>query len=116
MSFIRWLVAALSLLASHHHHPRYRRPRPMQQAIASWYQDAGETASGFHAYYGFASLTLPFGTRVRFCFPAGSRRCVLAVADDRGPYVGGRTFDLNEHLAGALGFSGVQTVAYRIGG
>jgi rare lipoprotein A (peptidoglycan hydrolase) len=39
---------------------------------------------------------------------------VMAVVDDRGPYVGGRTWDLNQNVAGALGFSGVQTVGYRL--
>jgi hypothetical protein len=29
---------------------------------------------------------------------------------DPGPYVGGREWDLNQNLAGALGFSGVDTV------
>jgi rare lipoprotein A (peptidoglycan hydrolase) len=128
---MRWLLALLSMLGGIAHdlgtpsprtgltvgrHNRKRRPRPMLRAIASWYYDQGQTASGWHAFYGAASLTLPFGTRVRFCFPAWSRRCVLATIDDRGPYVPGRSFDLDQNIAAALGFTGVQTVGYRIGG
>jgi rare lipoprotein A (peptidoglycan hydrolase) len=37
-------------------------------------------------------------------------RTVTAVVDDRGPYVGGRQWDLNQNTAGALGFGGVGTV------
>ena len=39
-------------------------------------------------------------------------RTVVATVDDRGPYVGGRTFDLNQNTAAALGFAGVGTVGY----
>jgi rare lipoprotein A (peptidoglycan hydrolase) len=88
----------------------------MLRAVASWYFDQGQTASGFHAFYGVASRTVAFGTRVRFCYPAESARCVLATVDDRGPFVAGRDWDLNQNTAGALGFSGVQTVGYRVGG
>jgi rare lipoprotein A (peptidoglycan hydrolase) len=35
---------------------------------------------------------------------------VTAVVDDRGPYVGGREWDLNQNTARALGFGGVGTV------
>ncbi len=107
------LLSALWPLGSAHQRPRW--PRPMRRAVASWYDDAGTTASGWHAFYGLANRSLRFGTRVRVCWPLGSRRCVTATVDDRGPYVPGRTFDLNQNLAGALGFSGVATVRYRIG-
>lgn len=78
-----------------------------RQATASWYDDSGSTACGFHARYGVANLTLPCGTRVRFI---KGRRTVEAVVDDRGPYVGGRRWDLDQSTAAALGFSGVGTV------
>lgn len=84
---------------------------PMAYATASWYDDAGATASGSHAYYGVAHLSLPFGTKVRFCYHGN---CITAVVDDRGPYVGGREWDLNQNTASALGFSGVDTVGYHI--
>jgi rare lipoprotein A len=78
-----------------------------QQSVASWYNDAGGTASGFHANFGVANRTLPFGTRVTFRYGG---RSVTAVVDDRGPFVGGRDWDLNQNTAAALGFGGVGTV------
>ena len=86
-------------------------PPRMQLATASWYEDAGQTASGFHAYYGVASRTLRFGARVLFRYHG---RTVTATVDDRGPFVYSRLWDLNQNTAGALGFSGVDTVAYRL--
>jgi rare lipoprotein A (peptidoglycan hydrolase) len=67
---------------------------PMRPALASWYDDAGQTASGRHYTYGFASLQFgsEWGRRVRFCH---ARRCVTGRLDDHGPYVTGRLFDLN---------------------
>jgi hypothetical protein len=77
------------------------------QTVASWYNDAGSTACGFHAYYGVANRSLPCGTQVTFL--DGGRR-VTATVDDRGPYVGGRDWDLNQNTAQALGFGGVGTI------
>jgi rare lipoprotein A len=76
-------------------------------SLASWYDDSGTTACGFHAYYGVANLSLPCGARVSFM---SGGRTVNAVVDDRGPYVGGRQWDLNQNTAAALGFAGVGTV------
>jgi hypothetical protein len=78
-------------------------------AVASWYYDAGSTACGFHAYYGVAHKSLPCGTRVTFVYGG---RTVTATVDDRGPYISGRTWDLNQNTAAALGFQtvGVGTV------
>lgn len=78
-----------------------------QQEVASWYNDGGTTGCGFHAYYGVANVSLPCGTSVTFDYGG---RTVHAVVDDRGPYVGGRTWDLNQNTAAALGFAGVGTV------
>jgi rare lipoprotein A len=75
--------------------------------MASWYNDAGNTACGYHAGLGVANRTLPCGTKVRF-YSGG--RTVTATVDDRGPYVGGRNWDLNQNTAAALGFGGVGTV------
>jgi rare lipoprotein A (peptidoglycan hydrolase) len=80
-----------------------------QQAVASWYDDGGSTACGFHAYLGVANKSLPCGAHVTFSYGG---RTVTATVDDRGPYVGGREFDLNQNTAAALGFGGVGTVAY----
>jgi hypothetical protein len=77
------------------------------QSVASWYEDGGSTACGYHAYYGVANLSLPCGTKVTFIYGG---RSVTATVDDRGPYVGGRTWDLNQNTAGALGFGGVGDV------
>ena len=79
----------------------------LHPALASWYDDAGNTACGFHAGLGVANRTLPCGTKVAFQYGG---RTVTAVVDDRGPYVGGREWDLNQTTAAALGFGGVGTV------
>ncbi len=76
-------------------------------AVASWYDDAGNTACGFHARYGIASRTLPCGTHVTLSYGG---RTVVATVDDRGPYIYGRTFDLNQNTAGYLGMWGVARV------
>ncbi len=77
------------------------------ESVASWYDDAGGTACGFHAGLGVANKSLPCGTRVRFRYGG---RSVTATVDDRGPFVSGRTWDLNQNVAAALGFGGVGTV------
>jgi rare lipoprotein A len=79
----------------------------LHQSLASWYEDGGTTACGFHAYYGVANLSLPCGARVTF---RRAGRSVTATVDDRGPYVGGREWDLNQNTAAALGFGGVGSV------
>lgn len=78
-----------------------------RQTTASWYDDGGTTACGFHAFYGVANLSLPCGAKVSFSYGG---RTVTATVDDRGPYVGGREWDLNQNTASALGFQGVGTV------
>ena len=75
--------------------------------VASWYNDAGNTACGFHATYGVANRSLPCGTKVRMRFGG---RSVTATVDDRGPYLGGRNWDLNQNTAAALQFGGVGTI------
>ncbi len=77
------------------------------ESVASWYEDAGGTACGFHAGMGVANKSLPCGTTVTFRYGGHT---VTATVDDRGPFVGGRTWDLNQNTAGALGFGGVGTV------
>jgi rare lipoprotein A len=75
--------------------------------LVSWYSDGGSTACGFHAYYGVANKSLPCGTKVTF---RSGGRSVTATVDDRGPYVGGREYDLNQNTAAALGFGGVGSM------
>lgn len=79
----------------------------LHPALASWYDDGGNTACGFHAGLGVANRSLPCGTKVMLRFGG---RTVTAVVDDRGPYAGGREWDLNQNTASALGFGGVGTV------
>jgi rare lipoprotein A (peptidoglycan hydrolase) len=89
-----------------------RRHPPMVQEVASWYSDGGSTACGFHATYGVAHKSLPCGTKVRFAL---NGRTVTATVDDRGPYIGGREWDLNQNTAAALGFGGVGAVWVHVG-
>ncbi len=79
----------------------------LEPTIASWYYDEGNTACGFHATYGVANKTLPCGTKVTLSYGGHT---VLATVDDRGPYVYGRSFDLNQNTARYLGMSGVAQV------
>jgi rare lipoprotein A len=78
-----------------------------RESVASWYNDGGTTGCGFHATYGVANKDLPCGTNVTFSYGG---RTVTATVDDRGPYVGGREWDLNQNTAAALGFAGVGTI------
>ena len=80
---------------------------PMQYAQVSWYEDAGDTACGFHATYGIASRTLPCGSKVTLSYGGHT---VVATVDDRGPFVYSRLYDLDQTTAGALGMDGVATV------
>lgn len=86
-------------------------------AICSWYGPGfygQNTASGVKLTESsmiLAHRSLPFGTRVEVSY---NGRTVIAEVQDRGPYSGGRTFDLGPGTAKALGFSGVKTISYRI--
>jgi rare lipoprotein A (peptidoglycan hydrolase) len=100
------LLAVVGMLASLGGHPDggaslrpKPKPKPAARALASWYQDAGATACGFHATYGFASRTLPCGTKIRFTY---GRRSVVGTMQDRGPFVYSRLYDLGENLHAAL--------------
>ena len=79
---------------------------------ASWYNDrSGRTASGMRHHYGVAHRTLPFGTTVCIHNPSNGRS-VEAVVTDRGPFVRGRTIDVNQNVARSLGFSGTAHLNY----
>lgn len=92
-------------------------PSGQQTCSASWYGAecyGNSTADG--TYYdenawGVAHRSLPMGTLVEVTYNGTT---VTAPVFDRGPYVGGRTFDLSAAVARSLGFSGVQTITYRI--
>lgn len=80
-------------------------------ALASWYYDGDSTGCGFHATYGVATFVGPCGARVQIC--SGSS-CVVATRDDSGPYVGGRTFDLDPATRAALGCADLCAVKWRL--
>jgi rare lipoprotein A (peptidoglycan hydrolase) len=73
----------------------------MQTVLASWYYDGGPTACGFHTTYGVAHKYLPCGAQVTLCYHG----CVVATVQDRGPFVPGRTYDLNPATKAAIGCS-----------
>lgn len=79
-------------------------------AVASWYDDSGTTGCGFHATYGIATFVVPCGGTVTLQGPGGT---VTATRDDSGPYVSGRTFDLNPATKAALGCSDLCSVRWR---
>lgn len=89
----------------------------MASAVASWYGPGlygnttacGQTLTPGTA--GVAHKTLPCGTRLRLCF----ERCTTTRVIDRGPYVGGRTFDLTAPVKAAIGMGSLGTVRYSIG-
>lgn len=78
---------------------------------ASWYGSelaGSQTASG--APYDPSGLTaaspsLPFGTRLLVSHKGsdGLKRSTVVTVNDRGPYAGGRTLDLSESAASAIG-------------
>jgi rare lipoprotein A (peptidoglycan hydrolase) len=110
-------VAAVAAAQNKHPHHRERhRPHikrhalqvvQMTPTVASWYYDEGNTACGFHAEYGVANKTLPCGTKVMLRYGGHS---VTATVDDRGPFIYGRSYDLDQRTASALGMWGVATV------
>lgn len=95
----------------HHRKPK-PDPAPMRSALASWYSDDGPGACGYGAQSGlrFASLFLACGTQIRICH-AG---CVTATMSDHGPYVAGRTFDLNANLRAAIACGDLCSVRWRV--
>lgn len=85
------------------------------KATASVFDAGSEPALACRGYSGYivAHKSLPCGTKIKFCY----RRCAWARVGDRGPYVGGRTWDLDTNLARAVGFPyGVGTINWRRGG
>lgn len=103
-------------LTGHRHHLK-PDPAPIltwHTSVASWYAEHGVGACGLgpdvQSGYRFASLILRCGTRVRFC----RARCIDAIMADHGPYVSGRTFDLNRALSVVLDCPGVCSVRWAI--
>jgi hypothetical protein len=114
-AFAQMLAAVVSVAggAVAHAAPRnFDPPPPLQVSIASWYDDAGPGACGYGAQLGrrFASLFLPCGARVRFCYDG----CAVGEMADHGPYVAGRTFDLNVNLRDAISCTDLCPVRWRL--
>jgi len=76
----------------------YAKPR-WHSSIATTFHDSRLAC---HRYSGYivANLSLPCGTRVKFCYHG----CAWARVADRGPYANGATWDLDTDLARAIGF------------
>jgi len=83
----------------------------LRPALASRYDDYGSAlACGGSLGYGtlgVANKSLPCGTKVTISYHGNT---VTVPVIDRGPYVGGREFDLSGATARALGFDGVGTI------
>lgn len=90
---------------------------PWRTARVSWYGPGfyGHTMAGGGRLRRdsvvVAHRSMKFGTKILLRY--GGRQ-VIAVVRDRGPYIGGRTFDLGPGTAKALRFSGVGAVRYRV--
>lgn len=96
---------------------RATRPPVWNAARVSWYGPGfyGRSMAGggrlTRASMVVAHRYLPFGTRIQFAYRG---QTTVAVVQDRGPYVGGREFDLGPGVARRLRFSGVGRVRFRI--
>jgi hypothetical protein len=108
MTLLATILAAIAVHPTEHNHP-------WRSAVASWYDEHGPGACNLgpdvQTGYRFASLILRCGTRVRFCH---NSRCATATMADHGPYITGRTFDLNYQLHDAIDCPGVCTVRWQI--
>jgi rare lipoprotein A len=96
-------------------HPRKSvgRLNVFRRVFVSWYGPGfygGRTACGGtlgYATLGVAHKTLPCGTKVTLRYRGRSVRVPVI---DRGPYVGGREYDLTGATKRALGFGSTGTV------
>ncbi len=82
---------------------------------ASWYASGSRTASGAPFKpngLSAAHRTMAFGTRVRFTNLANGRS-IVAVVNDRGPFIPGRTWDVSRGAAVALGMLGAGTAVLK---
>lgn len=85
--------------------------RAYRTSFASTYTAAGGAlgcgGSASSASLIVAHKSLPCGSHVAIHYRG---RTVVAVVRDRGPYVGGREFDLSSPVAARLGFNGIGTI------
>lgn len=77
-----------------------------QRGVASWYGTENKISSTGkilkHNAPALAHKTLPIGTWVKIT-DTTTKKTVIAVVEDRGPYVNGRIVDLNKAAAKQLG-------------
>jgi rare lipoprotein A (peptidoglycan hydrolase) len=106
------------------HHPLPKYPRRKDEA--SWYPPGGPLGCPEYGDYvasdmGVANKELPCGTQLRLCYipdeeqprhPAG--HCVQVTVMDRGPYVAGRVFDLQQAPKERLGFPDLGKVHWTV--
>jgi rare lipoprotein A len=112
---VRLVGAVASSAGSMHVSAKRQRGvvRVYRSTAASWYGPGllgGRTACGGTLdsnTLGVANRTLPCGTRVTFHYRG---RTVTAKVIDRGPFVGGREWDLTPATKQALGFGSTGTV------
>jgi rare lipoprotein A (peptidoglycan hydrolase) len=86
------------------------RLEAFRSALASWYGEGQALACGGHltpGMMGVAHKSLPCGTKITIRYHG---RQVRVRVVDRGPYSGGREFDLGPGVRSALHFDGVGTV------
>lgn len=89
---------------------RIGRLEAFRPALASWYGEGQALACGGHLtprMMGVAHKSLPCGTKVTIRYRG---RQVRVPVVDRGPYAGGREFDLGPGVRAALRFDGVGTI------
>ncbi|HEY6023560.1 MAG TPA: septal ring lytic transglycosylase RlpA family protein [Pseudolabrys sp.] len=106
MSFNAWTKAGMALLCCILSGVAFAQESGKFSGVAAYYSAdyAGRTACG-QPYdpkkFTAAHRTLPFGTRLRVTDPR-SRRSVVVVVNDRGPFTKGRVLDLSLAAAKAL--------------
>jgi peptidoglycan lytic transglycosylase len=105
-----WTAAGLALACGIASAPAEAAGQKAFSGVAAYYDAhyVGKTSSG-EAYdptkFTCAHRTLPFGTRVRVTDPR-SRRSVVVVVNDRGPFDKGRVIDLSLAAAKVLHMTG----------
>ncbi len=93
---------------------------PKRYAVASWYGQPfhGRTMANGRRYnmhdpHVVAHKSLPFGTKVKFTNPK-TGESIVAVVQDRGPYIHGREFDLSYEAARRLGTTKVGVARLQV--
>ena len=106
MTFIKWAAAGLTLACCIASDGVFAQSLQQFSGVAAFYSTdyTGRTACGDRydpKKYTAAHRSLPFGTRLRVTDPK-SRRGVVVVVNDRGPFNKGRVLDLSLAAARTL--------------